>query len=582
MLRFNLLGVAFVLVLCVQAGFGGAEIKAAEPSAQDSEVPAVVYIDAVKFIPEPLRRPITVKFDGVALAEACAVIGEQAGLRVVIEEAELNHFGINSSDRVSGSALDEPACLVLDRILEYVAGVPLDWEVQGRLLLITSRETADERRVTRSYNVRSLLTAGFTMDGIIECLYSATDGPWFDRDGIGGNPAVFGEMLVVDHNERMQREVAALLKALQTPGQERRVNEPASHAELERKLDQEVTVEIGEAPLSAVVDELNDDYSLMLWIDEQALTDQGISADEPVRAIGSQSSLRSVLDRMLDDVAGVRLAAVPDRGRLRITTDELADEMFRTVIYDVADLTGDDPSMMDQLVEVARNSSRENWGWGEGLAGSMITWPEQGLLVARFHQAALLELGRTIAELRMHASPAGNSALPDRDAEVTTEYFRMDAETANDFVRLLPELVAPGTWRSSVNAEGEPVDLAADGIGVIRMVAAGRIVIDGPPVTQDSAANSREVEGKAGAVDDMASVGQTGAYEIVPQTSLIITHRRDVLSAVGELLENVAVRAWREGTEGGWRYVPPSSFRTFKSDFGFDNGSGFGFSTENR
>jgi hypothetical protein len=210
----------------------------------------------------------------------------------------------------------------------------------------------------------------------------------------------------------------------------------------------------------------------------------------------------------------------------------------------------------------------------------MIVFPDLRLLVARSTASELNEVHTALADIRRHISPPGTPALPDEFDEIATEYLRMDTETARDLVSLLPELVAPGTWKSTVDADGHPIDLQPEGIGVIRIAAAGRIVVDDPPLPKAA----DEGETQADTPDDAAIAHaesavtpRAGVHEVVPQSALIITHRRGVLTQVSDVLGKLSTPAWQEGEQGGWRFIPPSNIRDYGDESGFGSGFGGGF-----
>lgn len=557
----------------------GAAPSSAQPAPANGAIPDVVYIDPVDFVPEPLRKHITVEFRGTPLNEACAEIAEKIGADITIDEQALTEQGIDASEAVTGDSADEPAYLLLDRMLEYVRGVRLEWLVENGALRITTGEAHDDINITRVYNVRALLAQGLSMDDVMACIQSCTSGSWFHCDGIGGNPAEFGDVLLVKQSQRVQREVAALLVALRTPGRERQVGAPSIHRELEQRLERSVTLEFDDVPLSAVVDHLSQEYGLRIAIDHQALSDQGISADEAVSVNVRNVKLRSALNRLLENVVGIRLRIVPSNGQLCITTKEIADDTYFTVVYDVSDLAGHDAFRLEQLIDALKQSSEHNWEgiWRDSGFGTITKLPQIGTFVARFNSSALEEMHQTLASLRASISPPGTPDLPDESDEISTEYFRMDAETARDLVSLLPELVAPGTWKSTMDADGRLVDLQPDGIGVIRIAAAGRVVIDDPPLPKpDEPEKQAEEADDATAVHpETAPTPRAGVHEVVPQTVLIITHRRGVLAEVSKVLGKLSTPAWREGEQGGWRFIPPSNIQDYDDESGFGFGGGF-------
>ena len=487
--------------------------------------PALVYIDPAQFVPEALSRPIDLDVTDVTLAEAMQRISEATGLPVRIDEEELQNEGVNADEVVSDRAENEPAYLLLDRMLENVGGVELAWFVDHGLLYVTTKLVADDKMATVTHNVRDLFERHISGEQLEEIITNMTAGPWFDLDGVGGTLEFFRDILVVRQSHRMQREVAALLEAIRQPGWERRSGEPASHAELEQKLDETVAVEWTKTPLGEVVQQLNRDYALRLRVDAEELENVGVTTAEAVSFPAVELPLRTVLHILLENVAGVELTAMLHKGRTQITTKLIADNRMSTVIYDVGDLTLHSECRMELLMDVVMNQTWGPWFDTDGVGGNIES--VGNLMFVRHAARVHAEISSLLASLRFGMDESRENGweadIDTRlDAQVETHYYHVDTDAADDLVTKIPELVAPGTWASTVNADGDEVELAADAVGTLDRMAGGRRVI---AVTNDgrifnSGSHEKTDAGEKGP--------RQAAAVVIPRTILIITHRRSV------------------------------------------------------
>ena len=514
--------------------------------------PALVYIDPAQFVPEALSRPIDLDVTDVTLAEAMQRISEATGLPVRIDEEELQNEGVNADEVVSDRAENEPAYLLLDRLLDNVGGIELAWYVDHGLLQITTKLDADDYMLTVTYNVRDLLEAGYSKHDVILVLLNTTSGLWFDLDGVGGTMQFFGEMLAVRQTPRVHRQVAALLHAIRAKGRERRVLEPPTHLELEQQLDQVAAVELSETPLNEFVETFRQEYGLQVRVDHEELGNEGIGESDIVSLPTSELPIRSVLHLTLKDVAGVELAAIVHRGEIWVTTKIVADDIMLPVVYDVGDLTLQSTCRMASLHDTILNQTSGPWFDLDGVGGTIETAGD--LLVIRQTQRVHAEVRTLLADLRAGIDESSDNGWEDCfPIELETHYYRVDTDVADELISRIPQLVAPGTWASTVNQQGETVQLEPDGVGTIdRMVGGRRLIgLQAAPSTNDDENAKRS---------DSAQK-QTATPVVIPRRVLIIQHCITVHEQLSTLMNKID---------------PPSSNESNDSDFGP------GFSGESR
>jgi hypothetical protein len=134
-------------------------------------------------------------------------------------------------------------------------------------------------------------------------------------------------------------------------------------------------------------------------------------------------------------------------GVLWITAQEKADEILTTAVFDVRDLCRDEGES-DALIDAIQNQTEGPWQDLDGIGGTMDV-PKTGVLVVRQTEPLLqsvLELLQNYRTALLASKPRPRNVVDPK--EVITQYYRMEAATADDLERILPLLVQPESWRS--------------------------------------------------------------------------------------------------------------------------------------
>ncbi len=108
--------------------------------------------------------------------------------------------------------------------------------------------------------------------------------------------------------------------------------------------------------LSDVMEYFQNLHGVNIYLDSQALKEQGLTADEPVNVSFKGISLKSALNLILNPMG---LDYVVDNEVLKITTAEEVAHTFRVRIYPVADLCNS-PEDYEALENVIRNTCLAN------------------------------------------------------------------------------------------------------------------------------------------------------------------------------------------------------------------------------
>lgn len=110
---------------------------------------------------------------------------------------------------------------------------------------------------------------------------------------------------------------------------------PKRTQEIQQALNSDTKCDFPDVPLSEVLQSLQTQHGINMYLDAQALKEQGLTADEPINVSLNGISLKSALNIILEPIG---LDYVIDNEVLKITTAEKVARTFKVRIYPVADL----------------------------------------------------------------------------------------------------------------------------------------------------------------------------------------------------------------------------------------------------
>ncbi len=524
-----------------------ARAQAADDAAVGTlEIPeptAPTYIDPATLMPPPLAEKLTWEFTEMPLDEMLAEFSRRVEMPLLIDVVSLNDIGMPEDEPVSDRLLNLPAYLLLDRLASPYA---LGWYVDDGFVVVTAKVHAEDRLTLRSLVLTDLMEEGYEPDVLIDLIQTVTEGNWEDIDGIGGTVSRVGDVIFVRQSDRMHRQVAALLQTLRHHGRETCVLAPPVHATIREKLMTPIMVEFDRVPLQTALSQLSDKIGTDIRIDEVSLTDVGIPTDEPVTLTMRDKSVETALRFLLQPL---ELTAVPDLGRLLVTTTEVAEARWQVVLHDVSDVC----KSKDQTEQLSRAILNETGGPWEDIdgVGGVIKVPVSGIMVVRQTEKQLQEVRELLAAYRQAVDISGPQKAYAAEMEKTeVRYYHMNAETATDLQAVLPQFVKPGTWI------GWNVEVTPKVVGEISTVAIdpkieklpGRVVPAKP-----------EKEEKKDADTDESAPDQQPDVLVTPQAVLIIKHTRATHREIDRFLKKIRqgdMHALRGGGIGGFYQAP--------------------------
>jgi type II secretory pathway component GspD/PulD (secretin) len=192
------------------------------------------------------------------------------------------------------------------------------------------------------------------------------------------------------------------------------------------KLRKEIDVEFTGTPLRDVISYIAEITQLPILFDIPALNDQGITGDEEVSLVILKTPTHTVLNLLLAEVSGVRLAWMEDAEVVQITTKHKADHTLRTQYHNVRDLLKNGFNH-DELTEGILEMTEGPWATIDGTGGSIAEFGD--LLVVHQCQRTQIDVACFLAGLRSKAPVRLVGNLP-ADAKIRAA---LDESTSIEF-----------------------------------------------------------------------------------------------------------------------------------------------------
>ena len=209
-------------------------------------------VDPATLVPKNLAKKATVQFTEATLKEVVKWLQEEQGLSVLINQQEIIGDGGSTNEPITDRLDDAPIYLLLDRLRTQ----DLSWYMEDNVLHITTIAKAQEHMTTTPYLIGDLLDDGFKARRIMHAIQDGTGGEWESDEGVGGRMVLLGDVLFVRQPESIQREIAGLLAALRNPARRTFVADEPSHSLLREKLQQPVSINVQDKPLTSAIAEL--------------------------------------------------------------------------------------------------------------------------------------------------------------------------------------------------------------------------------------------------------------------------------------------------------------------------------------
>lgn len=163
---------------------------------------------------------------------------------------------------------------------------------------------------------------------------------------------------------------------------------------IEQALKSSTDCAFKDKPLNDAMRSFGERHQFTVWLDKQALSDEGINSDQPVTLVASGISLEAALRLTLEPLG---LAYCIRDGILIVTTQAKTDEMMSTRIYPVGDLVISD---YKPLMELIMNTTSGKWMALDQEGGAINPFRNARSLVIRQTQQGHREIEGVLSALR--------------------------------------------------------------------------------------------------------------------------------------------------------------------------------------
>jgi hypothetical protein len=162
---------------------------------------------------EAIQRPASVEFDDNPLAEVIAFLSDTHQVQILLDTPALSAEEIPSDKLITLSIKSRPLGKLLDQILNDFGAT---WQIRHGVILITTRDRAEQDTTWIAYNVRDLAPDWNLLTQLADAIEQTTNGQWEEVDGVGGRMAITDTngMLMVKQTDQAHFEIQTLLERL--------------------------------------------------------------------------------------------------------------------------------------------------------------------------------------------------------------------------------------------------------------------------------------------------------------------------------------------------------------------------------
>lgn len=421
---------------------------------------------------EKLRQRHSVEITNKPLSATLQQFAELTKLSFRLEHVALTEEGISAETPVTLATIRPQR--MIDLLARMLQPLRLTWRLEGRSVVVTTASKEREHFERHRYPIGRLLrlaaqrenqftalpalgipslrdsTAAELAEVLVRGLLEVTNGLWMNRDAQGGNATVVQETLLVHQTFQSHRELAMLLRAIETALSHPTSSPPqlmhetdddaATIVRLQRMLGKEVEVAFLDTPLTDVATYLSDFFQEDIVLDVEALTEEGIAHDSTVTFAG-RLPFHTALHLMLRPLG---LAVDLRNGAAFITTHAKIREHQQIVVHDMADFLKAGFASNDLIRLIEETTSGP---WQAISESGAITQIPGGLLAIRQFAEVQTEIALLLHDLRQAMREDARQPMPARTAELETRFHRAKSKReAEALDQLIQTFVAPRSW----------------------------------------------------------------------------------------------------------------------------------------
>lgn len=410
--------------------------------AQDQAKPQELVIqdtptstDSAVAIPDVLKKKVTIDFINKPLSELVVWLRQDTGLNVTIDRQSFNSSRLLPSEPVDDRLTDAPIYLLLDR-LKYKN---IAWRLVDKSIRFYSAEDAGQL-LTGQYNVGDLFDKKFDSSSLETAIKETIDPQSWQESGGKAEINVLGDVLFVRQSYANHRLLRGWLYTLRNHGRRTLVDDPPQHDMIRKQLEKVISFEFTETPLATAVDELVEKTQIDIRLDRRALAKINFHERSPVTVQVIEQKANAALDIFL---ASYDLAWKISDGVIWITSRDADRAKPRIAIFDVRDLC-QNAAESEALSDAIQTQS----SWNDRTGPHAIAFPIHYTMVILDSERMLDEILVLLDNYRRALRDSKRRVDPQTDPKaVITRYYRMPTVVAEQLQELLPDLVAPDSWK---------------------------------------------------------------------------------------------------------------------------------------
>lgn len=238
---------------------------------------------------------------------------------------------------------------------------------------------------------------------------------------------------------------------------------PSAEEKILAALDKPTSVEFLDLALEDCLTYLKEYHSINVWVDKPAITEEGISLDQPVTLKLADVRLESILNLLLEPL---QLDWVVQDEVLRITSSAWTYDHPEVRTYDVENLIDAGHTPEELIAAISKCVEPGTWTGKDATAGISHTG---AVLVVRHTQRAHSEVARLIADLDDIAKEGEEHRHgEERPAVVSVKVYSTGNQPAEKIAEALQDFVVAASWK---NHGGQGEVRAVRGALIVRQTA---------------------------------------------------------------------------------------------------------------
>jgi hypothetical protein len=424
--------------------------KAPRPAPPvDREISAL--LDDQELFPAFLTKQVEADFEDTPLSEVCEFLQQTHGIPIMFHQSALHDEGIIPGEVKVSLHIKS---LTFEELLNHLTRQRgLAWEAADGIVRLTTPDRT--QLVTRHFQLHPLIKRGHSVNSLLDVVRLATK-EWEENNGVAAT-ALVGETVVVRQPFHAQRLIARMLAAIEQQQPLALLATCSGRDQLEAALHKPTSVEFTEVPLTEALSFLSELHSVPILMDTQALEDNGITADTPVKLVLKDRTLSKILDLMLNDLG---LTYILRDNVICVTTRPDAADQLTWVVYNISDLAPSE-ELQRQLSDAIERSTNSRWIEVDQEGGILFATDADGCLLVKQTDRVQAEIQALFEQLRRQGiGQMVDVDRTNRQPKLVTKYYRMSSEIAADLCKTLPSLVEPDKW-ASVDGETRSIHLVA-------------------------------------------------------------------------------------------------------------------------